>query len=370
MSKTFTDENWDEVKCTLDKNGVLIINTENKNVTIDTKPNRYQDIITPWDNYRSQVKSVIIKGHISFKEGNSLCPLFENCYNCESFNGLNNLDVSNVTYMANVFNKCSSLKSLKFSWNCEKVTAMTRIIYLCTGLVSLDLSGVKLNSTEYVDMTDLFYKSFNLTYITTPSSFDLRDKFRTKLYSNYPNLYTLDGTKVNSQSQIQTNTLYFIKPQTFKWSDSLDNSCYWFYSSDNTLTIESDGTNNKANDASELINQFTIEGRLVNPNEVKQVKIQGSIKFVKGTNLTKLFYNFCNCESFDGLNNLDVSEVVNMSYMFGMDDNTPNTKLKTLNVSNWIITNVTDMSYMFSGCSNLNTIDLSSLSLRQILLLM
>ena len=582
----FENENWGGAKCSLTEDGVLTINTEEKNVVVETEINVSELVITPWHFISDIVKLVEIKGHISFKKDSGLNGLFSNLVGCQSIDGLENLDVtevvnmkgmfqnytglislnisnwntskvidmsymffdcshltkldisnfdtSNVTNMAGMFDQCSSLTSLDLSnWNTSKVDNVENIFNGCSSLTSIitpkefgdnekfttvcynlckkwyDIRNIELinsdnvetvmlyrsnaetaidlnlwnnnkpgdscywklngttltiysmgnntvgyNSTTLRDqpgvmgdipyitkvsirgstitfknsntqpfnnsadlsnlfancssctsieglncfdltnvddiskmfyncaklqtlnlsswdlknktwdltdktVTDMFYGLDLLYYIITPKSFDT--SFQKELYSKYPNLNEI-GVKVNSSTKIKPNTLYFTKP--LRWSNSLTNSCYWSYDKNNsTLTVYSDETNNKANNASELKNNFTTTNgiKLVEPSKVKQVKIEGHIKFVEETNLSQLFYNFYNCESFNGLENLDVSNVTNMSSMFQNCSG-----LTSLSVSNFDTSNVSDMSYAFYSCSQLKELNLNSFNLKNI----
>ena len=70
-----------------------------------------------------------------------------------------------------------------------------------------------------------------------------------------------------------------------------------------------------------------------------------------------LFFAFTNVEKISGLNNLDVSHVTNMSYMFGGCH-----FLKTLDLTGWDTSNVTDMSNMFNYCGSLTTLTANNLN--------
>ena len=66
----------------------------------------------------------------------------------------------------------------------------------------------------------------------------------------------------------------------------------------------------------------------------------------------KWFADMENLESIIGLEGLKTGAVLDMSYMFA------NTKLRELNLSNFIVWRVYSMFNMFSGCSNLESLDL------------
>ena len=80
-------------------------------------------------------------------------------------------DVSQVTYMSDMFSNCSRLTSIDLSgWNTSKVTDMGSMFYYCSGLTSIDLSGW--NTSKVTDMDGMFY---NCTYLRSIdlSSFSL-----------------------------------------------------------------------------------------------------------------------------------------------------------------------------------------------------
>jgi len=64
-----------------------------------------------------------------------------------------------------------------------------------------------------------------------------------------------------------------------------------------------------------------------------------------------LFWGLPNLTEVVGGQNLNVSNTTNMQYMFANDS-----KLKSVDVSNWDTSNVNDMLLMFSGCNDLQTL--------------
>ena len=76
------------------------------------------------------------------------------------------------------------------------------------------------------------------------------------------------------------------------------------------------------------------------------------------SNVTNMSYMFDGCSSLTTLDvsNLDTSNVTNIGYMFRNCSS-----LTSLDVSDWDTSNVTNMSYMFDGCSSLTTLDVSNL---------
>ena len=65
---------------------------------------------------------------------------------------------------------------------------------------------------------------------------------------------------------------------------------------------------------------------------------------------------------------LDVSMVKDMSYIFAdkRNDKYPYAELKSIDVSNWDVSNVTDMYCMFDSCLSLESIDVSNWDVRNV----
>ena len=74
-----------------------------------------------------------------------------------------------------------------------------------------------------------------------------------------------------------------------------------------------------------------------------------------GNNLSRLFYEWNNLTTISGLENLNTSEVTNMTGMFS-----GSSSLTTLNLSGWDTSKVGKMSAIFYNCSKLTSLNLSS----------
>ena len=93
--------------------------------------------------------------------------------------------------------------------------------------------------------------------------------------------------------------------------------------------------------------------RFLRNNNPKKIVIAGPLA-IKGS-AAGLFNDISNLEEFEGLSNLDTSQVTSMNSMFA---NEP--KLKSLDLSNFNTSNVTDMRDLFESCYSLKNLDLSS----------
>ena len=96
--------------------------------------------------------------------------------------------------------------------------------------------------------------------------------------------------------------------------------------------------------------------------DIEKVNITGNITFDKeGISLNGLFWRCENLTEIQGLENLDTSQVTNMSEMFlGCSG------LKDLDVSGFDTSQVTSMSEMFLGCSGLKELDVSGFDTSQV----
>lgn len=87
---------WGRARCTFNETtGELIINADGGSVVIDASSNN-KNYVVPWrtnDFNKNNVKLVDIKNNIAFIEGSVLSELFSDFYNCESFSGLENLNM-------------------------------------------------------------------------------------------------------------------------------------------------------------------------------------------------------------------------------------------------------------------------------------
>ncbi len=103
------------------------------------------------------------------------------------------------------------------------------------------------------------------------------------------------------------------------------------------------------------------EDRWAYYEQVETIVIDESFKDYKLTSTKDLFgnggkaYYLSNATSIEGLENINTSEVTDMSYMFYYMSS-----LEYLDLSGFNTEKVTNMSYMFASCSNLKGVNLRS----------
>ena len=128
-----------------------------------------------------------------------------------------------------------------------------------------------------------------------------------------------------------------------------------------TVNTQDNSWNDAQTDYDDVNHALTIKGgALTNPNPIYQqfankVNDLQTIKITGKVNLSGsakgLFSNLTNLKTIEGLENVDVTNVTDMSYLFNSDTN-----LTRLDLSYWAPKNTTDMNHMFSNCSSLERI--------------
>ncbi|MFD1397985.1 BspA family leucine-rich repeat surface protein [Lacticaseibacillus suilingensis] len=121
--------------------------------------------ISPWRSIATQVTKVEITGQIIAPA--NIQSLFANFSAVTSFEGLSNMDTSNVTVMWNTFRDTSSLESIDLSsWDVSKVNDIDGM-FAGSGLISLDLSTWQI--TKPMHASNTFGSMRNLEFLNISS---------------------------------------------------------------------------------------------------------------------------------------------------------------------------------------------------------
>ncbi|MDR3190509.1 MAG: BspA family leucine-rich repeat surface protein [Lactobacillaceae bacterium] len=96
--------------------------------------------------------------------------LFDNLTSLKQFQGMQNLDTSNVTNMYCMFRHCDALTQIDVSgFNTSNVTSMENMFTFCEALTSVDVSGF--DTSHVMSMAYMFYDGKSLTSVDV-SGFD------------------------------------------------------------------------------------------------------------------------------------------------------------------------------------------------------
>ena len=144
-------------------------------------------------------------------------------------------------------------------------------------------------------------------------------------------------------------------------SEKYPEGYFWDYKTNITKVVIEDKMNPKETelswDISEAQDESVMSYLVSNEDEsTYTLYLQANGKLIANSNSGALFYQFSKLEEIEGLELLDTSNVINMSYMFSGCSS-----LTNLDVSSFNTSNVTDMSNMFRSCSSLTNLDVSNL---------
>lgn len=321
--------------------------------------------------------------------------LFSSCQSLESLD-LSGFNTENVTSMVSMFSQCSSLRSLDLSsFNTSKVIDMHLMFYNCTNLESIDLSSfdtenlqqmahmfcsctklemLDLSSFATPNMTSMhsafqYCKNLKTIYVTSAFTTDkvTEDPYAFAGCVNLPN-YNPDKTGVE---MAHTGAGGYLTAATASW-------VRWDAPT-GTLSFHRGATKPVGDNIYEL--QY---GNRQDWNdhaaEIKKVVFKAGFRDETHTTCSNWFNLCTNLASIEGIENLNTSNVTNMSGMFALCSNLETldlshfntekvttmkqmfygcTKLHDLNISSFNTENVTSMNQMFSNCSSLDSLDLS-----------
>ena len=311
----------------------------------------------------------------------------EKYHNYKSFD-VKNLDVSNVTNMAEMFEGTEVTSLDLSSWETKKVIDMSCMFSYCNSLVTVYVSekwnakNVTYSNSMFLDCSSIVGQT-GVTYNSTKTNASM---------ANYESGYLtckdfvistlLAGEDFNDAVPIETESIIFtdkIAPSGIAVTDlSVEKNngiVGWLDGTTYYVSTQVSGKKIKANsDCHTLLSNWNYnEGDEEYHNyksfDVKNLDVRNvtnMAEMFEGTEVTSLDLSswetkkvidmnsmFSGCGSLTTLDvsRFDTSNVTNMSSMFSGC-----TQLSSLNVSGFDTSNVTDMSYMFYNCKNLTTI--------------
>ena len=244
----------------------------------------------------------------------------------ETVVGSETWDVSKVTNMSSMFgadhyaasNK-SGIKTLDISgWDVSNVTTMQYMFEYADRLTTLTTSNFTPGvSTSGVNMNRMFEKTYALVTINGITDWDT--------------------TKVTDMSGMFQNS-------GIMNSDGATN-----------LDLHTNGTAWNVSKVTTMANMFYGANRLIELNATDW-------KPTSATTMANMFSGTTALEKVVGSETWDVSNVTDMSAMFGATNYTTNNKsgIRTLDISGWDVSNVTTMQYMFEYADRLTTLTTSN----------
>ena len=315
--------------------------------------------------------------------------MFAHCSALTSLD-LKNFNTTNVTNMGAMFYGCSTLTTLDISsFNTSNVEGMSNMFWGCKSLTSLDLSNFNTSNVE--GMSKMFWscsalKSLDLSSFNTEKVKDTRWMFAdcsklANIFSNktwkcersqemFKGCTTLKGAVKYDASKLDVTmanpeTGYFTKkvqdkpevttPEAYVQMSADKTTLTFFY---DTKRTSREGTTWGIEETKEDNGwQYPAWAGTYNNPDTTTTKavVDASFKDFRPTSTEFWFKQFKALTAIEGLQNLNTSEVTNMSFMF-LDC----AALTALDLKSFNTEKVTDMGFIFYGCSALTNLDLKN----------
>ena len=306
-----------------------------------------------WHRKNNGVTKIVFDKSFAQARPTSCEKWFWEFYNLATIEGIENFNTSNVETMADMFMDCNSLKSLDLSsFDTRNVSNMGYMFYRCFGLTSLDLSNF--DTRNVTNMKSMFYYCENLTTIYASDKFvvkegtNVSDMFYqcTNIIGEIPYNGTIDATYAKVEGGYFTDKVY-----TRPWVKYTDGTLSFKYGYKKTPGKNEYLMNEGKNAPQWYTDHIASDGT---NSEITKVVFDKMFSVIRPTSCYKWFYGLNRLGNIEGIENLNTSEVTNMSGMFGLCES-----LTSLELAHFDTQKVADMSYMFSGAEKLQTIYVS-----------
>ena len=128
-----------------------------------------------WNTHNRKISKVVFEASFANARPTNCYGWFKSFRNLTQIAGIENLNTENVKDMSDMFYICSGLISLDVThFNTENVTSMRNMFYSCSSLTSLDVTNF--NTANVTDMSNMFSNCRNLTTIYVSDKFVINNK--------------------------------------------------------------------------------------------------------------------------------------------------------------------------------------------------
>ena len=324
-----------------------------------SKPERAYDLnvgtsLPGWLAQRENIKTVVFDASFANARLTNCYAWFYGCNNLTTIEGIEYLNIENVTNMGGMFYNCCALTSLNLtSFNTAKVSDMSYMFMGCSALTTIFVSD-KFVTDQVTDGRDMFHMCINLI-----GAIEYDGSKSDHTYANYDNGYFSPegGFHAYAEFNNATGTLTFSrglsKPVGAYDLNEGDVQPAWSNQSAKINKVVFDASFANARPTSCYMWFYRCEN-LTKIEDIENLNTQ---------NVTDMSHMFYRC---DGLTSLDVShfntqKVEDMSEMFSVCSG-----LKSLNVSHFDTQNVKDMNSMFYSCERLTLLDVSNFNTQNV----
>ncbi|KJY62522.1 BspA family leucine-rich repeat surface protein [Lactobacillus apis] len=267
-------------------------------------------------------KKIVITGPLAIK--GSATDLFGGLNNLEEFEGLSNIDTSQVTSMKGMFSGDTKLKSLDLSgFNTSNVTDMSKLFKSCSALTSLDVSSF--NTAKVKDMSTMFNLCTSLTNLNL-NNFDTKNvENMNSMFYACRNLSSLSISNFNTAKVTDMTAMFGM---CFKLSN---------------LNVASFDTSNVKQAVGMFLYCMSLNQLDVSHFNTSNITSTNGM-FAECTNLTKI-----------DVSHFNTDKVTDMMEMFLGDSS-----LTSLDISNFNMNSVTSSDNMLNGLTGLNYLKLGA----------
>ena len=320
-----------------------------------------------WFDCFEVLTEIVGMEYLNTSEVTTMEGMFGGCKSITNLD-LSHFNTSKVTNMEAMFNTCHKLKEINLrGFDTSNVTSMQIMFLGCVALETLNLESF--NTSSATSMALMFSGCSMLRTIYVGDGWSVANANCFGMFTGCVNLTGGEGTTYDAAHQAadyahidggESDPGYLTAPQPEAYA-------VYNISSDNvsTLTFYYDNLRNtiqRVGIKKYDLNEGYVEPGWISDNRyVEKVVFDESFKDARPTSTFCWFSGNQDLDTFVGWENLNTSEVTNMSQMFKECSS-----LTSVTLSGFDTQNVTDMSQMFNGCSGLTSISLSGFNTQNV----
>ena len=322
-----------------------------------------------WFSNQPSLTEIVDIQYLNTSEVENMSKMFFMCSGLKELD-LSGFDTRNVTDMSLMFDGSKGLTSLNLSsFDTQNVSNLEHMFVYCENLKILDLRNF--NTSNVINMNSMFYYCDKLKTIAVGTNWNTANvESSDNMFTGCLSIVGGAGTTYNINKvdkayahidggESDPGYLSATLPEAYAvYNRSSDNvSTLTFYYDNLRNTIQRIGI--KKYDLNE---GYDVPGWISDNNMyIEKVVFDESFKDARPTSTFCWFSGNRDLDTFVGWENLNTSEVTNMSQMFQDCSG-----LTSVTLSGFDTQNVTDMSQMFNGCSGLTSISLSGFNTQNV----
>ena len=309
-----------------------------------------------WFYAMTDLTTITNLDNLNTSEVTTMNSMFDGCMSLTSLD-LSSFDTRKVTDMSWMFAVCRNLTSLDVScFDTRNVTSMRNMFWESNSLTRLDLGGFNTSSVE--DVRSMFENCTNLKTIFVGSRWDLTHVSSSdNMFSGCTSLVGGKGTTFDASHIDKTYARIDNAPSAPGYLTDYDHTPYVIVNG-TTMTFYHDGQRGSRSGKTYSLNEGDEYPGWYYDDiywSITKVVFDESFADVRPTTTFAWFGGMVYLTAINGMENLNTSEVTNMTHMFNGCYS-----LTSLDLTGFDTSKVTYMGGMFQDCSSLTSLDLSN----------